>query len=49
MCGVPGRLASLSVVEVIASSAARSNSLTLAVSSSELLSLSDVEWFSSDA
>jgi hypothetical protein len=46
--GVPGRLVSLSVVEVIASSVARSNSLTLAVSFSESLSLSDAGWSSSD-
>jgi hypothetical protein len=48
-CGVPGRLASLSVVEVIASSADRSNLLTLAVSSSELSSLSVSGWSDSDA
>jgi hypothetical protein len=47
--GVPGRLESLSVADVIASSAAHSNSLTLAVSSSELLLLSVSEWSSSDA
>jgi hypothetical protein len=48
-CGVPGKLASLSVVAVIASSADCSNLLTLAVLSSELLSLSEVSgWFSSD-
>jgi hypothetical protein len=48
-CGVPGRLASFSIADVTASSAARSNSLTLAVSSLELLSLSVGEWSSSDA
>jgi hypothetical protein len=48
-CGVPGRLASLSVAEVIAFSADCSSSLTLAVSSSELSSLSVSEWCSSDA
>jgi hypothetical protein len=48
-CGVPDRLASLSVADVIASSTARSNSLTLVVSSSESLSLSVVGWSSSDA
>jgi hypothetical protein len=49
-CGVPGRLASLSVAEVIASSADRSNLLTLAVLSSELLSPSEASgWSSSDA
>jgi hypothetical protein len=47
-CGVPGRLASLSVAEVIAFSADRSNSLTLAVSFLESLSLSVVGWSSSD-
>jgi hypothetical protein len=46
-CGVPGKLASLSVAEVIASSTDCSNSLTLAVSSSELLSLSEVSGWSS--
>jgi hypothetical protein len=45
--GVPGKLASLSVAEVIASSTDRSNSLTLAVLSSELLPLSEVSGFSS--
>jgi hypothetical protein len=48
-CGVPGRLASLSVAEVIASSADRSSSLTLAVLSSKSPSLSVSEWYSSDA
>jgi hypothetical protein len=46
-CGVPGRLASLSVAEVIASSADHSNLLTRAVSSSELPSLSEVSGQSS--
>jgi hypothetical protein len=46
-CGVPGKLASLSVVEVIASSADCNNSLTLAVSLSELSSLSEVSGWSS--
>jgi hypothetical protein len=45
--GVPGKLASLLVAEVIASSADRSNLLTLAVSFSELPSLSEVSRFSS--
>jgi hypothetical protein len=40
--GVPGRLASLSIAEVIAFSVNCSNSLTLAVSPSELFSLSEV-------
>jgi hypothetical protein len=48
-CGVPGRLASFSVADVTASSAAHSNSLTLAVLSSESLSLLDIGWSSSDA
>jgi hypothetical protein len=49
-CGVPGKLASLSVAEVIAHSTDCSNLLTLAVSSSELFSLSEVSgWSSSDA
>jgi hypothetical protein len=40
----------LSVADVIASSTDHSNSLTLAVSSSELFSLSEVSgWSSSDA
>jgi hypothetical protein len=48
-CGVPGKLASLSVAEVIASSTDHNNSLTLAVSLSELSSLSEVSgWSSSD-
>jgi hypothetical protein len=47
--GVLGKLASLLVAEVIASSADRSNLLTLAVSFSELLLLSEVSGsFSSD-
>jgi hypothetical protein len=48
--GVLGKLANLSATEVIASSADRSNLLTLAVSFSELFSLSEVSGYSfSDA
>jgi hypothetical protein len=47
-CGVPGRLVSLSVAEVIAASADCSSLLTLAVSSSESLPVSGSERFSSD-
>jgi hypothetical protein len=45
--GVLGRLASLSTAKVIASSVDYNSSLTLAVSPSELLSLSEVSGFSS--
>jgi hypothetical protein len=45
--GVLGKLASLSVAEVIASSMDHNNSLTLAVSFSKLLPLSGVSGFSS--